>query len=53
MLFGISNSKVQTEVSFCLTPYGGVSGRVSTFQLGLVAFENLNNDEYLSLGMEV
>lgn len=53
MSFGISNSKVQTLVSFCWTPYGGISLRFSTIHLGLVAFEDLNNDEYLSLGMSV
>ena len=53
MSFGISNIKVQTVVPFCWTPYGGISLRFSTFQLGLVAFEDLNNDEYLSLGISV
>ena len=51
MSLGISNSNVQTVASFCVTPKAGVSAFFSTFHIGIVAFEDLKEDEYLSVGI--
>ena len=51
MSLGMSKTKVHTLVSGWATPYGGVSLRCCTIHVGLVAFEDLKEDEYLSLGI--
>jgi hypothetical protein len=42
---------VHTLVSGWTTPKGGLSVRCCTFHVGLMALEDLKEDEYLSLGI--